>query len=151
MKKDKICFLFSFICFILLLALTFALIGSLNKYTLGNGESEADNTEGEPDFSGIGVAIGLALVFVLLVLYAAASAIPILIKVIQLFVCKKGLGIASLCFDILFAAFGIYLLADSVIGGLSGSVMLNIWTFAAALLPIGAAACDFIGIRKIEV
>ena len=146
MKKQRLYYILSAACFLLMLALTFALIGNIYAALDTNSKNNANSAEG--GFASFGAALGLAIVLVLLYVYAITLAGPSLIKIIQACVLKRGLGIVGTVFDGIFAIFNTVLLISSLTDGDIRFDITLLWLIAVVILPIAALCFDIIALKK---
>lgn len=135
MEKRKIFCLVTLACYLLLTILGTAL--TLSLYSVTQAPAPEGSTSSESLSHGL-AGFAAAILMVLTLGYTLLSLLPLLLKLVHVFVNKRFLGVLCLFFDLVFAALHVAI----AVGGFSGESLPTLPNVALylALLLVSATA-----------
>ena len=147
MKYGKLFFALSLFCFIALIGFSF--------YSITNGLSDEDfHSAGslhankfESDVTILGEEKDLVDFVIFLLFYAFAACLPAFIKFVAAGFGKRGVVIASMVFDAVFALVGAVVAIDIFADGIPLNA-LTLWAIVAVALPTFSFILNHFGLKR---
>ncbi|MBR2651169.1 MAG: hypothetical protein IKD45_05865 [Clostridia bacterium] len=143
MKKQRLFFILSAVCFLVMIALTLVLATDMRIQLDNLSDSPSDTTE--EGLANFGIALGLSIIMVLLYAYAIVLAGPFLLKGFSAIFMKKALVFLGIFFDAVILIFHAVLCVSSIVDNGFSTDML--WLVAFVALPAAALTLDILGVR----